>query len=775
MPRLRTELLVAPLVLLASPAAAQSGEHRWSGLVSDIFVLGNEAWSAEDGGRIRHRNPSDGKWSFQSTSTDVKDTLHRIHFLSNGLNGWAVGQGGWVLKTTNGGATWTTDPTQRIANPFPANGQPYEELYDIHFLNANEGWLVGLHSFLMTSNGGTSWSTVFVYDGGQPLSLTNGSIRLFSLDIVQRPDGSRLGLAVCEPGFVLRSIEPALSAWDLVWDINDLCPVDPDDCGLPGSTLVGCECDICSPPEHGPWFEPWDVEISRHATDKLAVLVGGFGAQCGLAFASVNDGVDWSKEFHECTCQFPGICQNCSVNPLYNDDPNNPNDLTRHKKFKTLYGVGIRDDDNTAHAVGYNGQVVVRNPATGVWGDRSVFSPQIPTTPGSMIFPLYGADAAPGTGGSSFALLSGTGGHLRHSTDGGNTWTNAQGPAGEIIGDPYRLGDVSALTNTLGRQVGQFFRIAMSDDGAFHSTDQQPFPAPMAGNLQAITFASDGQHGVAVGDPFTPAGGRSQPKIRYTLDAGAFPWLEDVTIVPDPVVGMDGKGLREVEWSGSSSFWAVGAQGLIVGSSNDGQTWTQYVPANETDFHLFELEGVSYLDITTGVFVGRRPDSLGVVRGAAYQRKDTGSGVTWTQLGLPSNVVGLWDVDIASGVAWAVGVKSAGSGPEGVVLTATWSAGNFGAFSEPLPSPPVFPECKTGAGLEGFPVLNEVEIAPSGAVWVGGACGRVGVRSTSGTWTEVKSQTDAHVVGFSFVPGGTAGFVAGYRSSDTQQCIVRVQ
>ncbi len=228
MPRLRTALLVAPLVLLVSPAAAQSGEHRWSGLVSDIFVLGNEAWSAEDGGRIRHRNPTTGVWSFQTTPAAVKDTLHRVHFL-NANEGWAVGQGGWVLKTTDGGVNWTAPYTQ-FANPFPENGAPFEELYDIHFLNSNEGWLVGLHTFLRTTDGGQNWIPVVL-----DVNLLDASVQIYSLDIVQRPDGSRLGLAVCQPGFVLRSTDSELKTWTLEWDIQDLCPVDPDDCGLPGS------------------------------------------------------------------------------------------------------------------------------------------------------------------------------------------------------------------------------------------------------------------------------------------------------------------------------------------------------------------------------------------------------------------------------------------------------------------------------------------------------------------------------------------------------------
>ncbi len=785
---LRIVLLVAPpLVLLASPAAAQSGEHRWSGLVADPFVLetaqGTKAWSAEDGGRIRFRNPTTGVWSFQDTPDEVKDTLHRVHFLSSGaqagLTGWAVGQSGWVLKTTNGGTSWTT--VEQIPNPDPFGVSPHEELWDIHFLDEQEGWLVGLHSLWYSDDGGDNWATVAVKDGigsDDPLSM-GWPVELYSLDIVVRGDGTRVGLIVGQPGIVLRNRNQSLQIWEVVWEITNLCPNPPPPCGSAGSVLSGCECDFCVLPHT--WFEAWDVEISRHATDKLALFVGGIGAQCGMVFASTNDGTSWAKEYHECTCPPPGpLCVNCAGLPLYNDDPSNPNDLTRHKHFKTLYGVGIYDGDNSAFAVGYNGQVVVRNPATGVWQDRSAFSPHIPTTAGSVIFPLYGADAGPGTGATSLGVLGGTGGHLRESINGGHAWTNAQGPNGPIVGGPHRINDVFFKDDSIGWQVGQFFRIAKTINGGIHWNKQDPDATAGAGSFQAITFASDlFQVGVAVGDPFTPAGSSTtQPKIRYTADAGATAWFENVTILANPSF-MDRKGLREVEWSGGTSFWSVGQGGLILYSLNDGQTWRQYLPVGETDFHLFELEGVSYLDGTTGIFVGRRPtpSPSGPVRGAAYQRQDIGGSVTWTQLPLPGNLTieGLWDVDIASsGVAWAVGVKLVAGVREGVVLSSPYSGGTFQAFTEVV-NPAGFPRCTAGRGLEEVPVLNEVAVVSTGAVWVGGACGRMWLRSTTGTWTEVQSQTDAHVVGLSDVPSSSACYVAGFRSSNTQQCVVRVQ
>ncbi len=178
-------MLVQPLIPV-SPAAAQNSEHRYAGLVFDPFVRKTssgefEAWTAEEGGRIRYRSPSTGLWSFQTTPDEVKDTLHRIHFLPAGPDGqigWAVGNNGWVLKTTNGGGTWSV--IARIAElGFSPSG--WEELYDVHFLNPLEGWLIGKHTFKYSTDGGLNWWPLIPYGGGLPWlnGHTNEALREF--------------------------------------------------------------------------------------------------------------------------------------------------------------------------------------------------------------------------------------------------------------------------------------------------------------------------------------------------------------------------------------------------------------------------------------------------------------------------------------------------------------------------------------------------------------------------------------------------------------------
>lgn len=77
--------------------------------------------------------------------------LHCVYF-SDAINGWVVGDGGSILRTTNGGAVWAPQSSGTLVN-----------LYSVHFTDANNGWAVGGSQFipgiiLHSSNGGAVWN-----------------------------------------------------------------------------------------------------------------------------------------------------------------------------------------------------------------------------------------------------------------------------------------------------------------------------------------------------------------------------------------------------------------------------------------------------------------------------------------------------------------------------------------------------------------------------------------------------------------------------------------
>jgi photosystem II stability/assembly factor-like uncharacterized protein len=86
-----------------------------------------------------------GTWSAQSSSTT--NELIGVSFV-DASHGWAVGEGGTIVATSNGGASWGAQ-TSGTTNP----------LYGVSFVDASHGWAVGFPgTILATSNGGASWS-----------------------------------------------------------------------------------------------------------------------------------------------------------------------------------------------------------------------------------------------------------------------------------------------------------------------------------------------------------------------------------------------------------------------------------------------------------------------------------------------------------------------------------------------------------------------------------------------------------------------------------------
>jgi photosystem II stability/assembly factor-like uncharacterized protein len=91
----------------------------------------------------------EGKSFRQAKAVPVRSTLTAVSFADE-KNGWAVGQWGAIVATTDGGETWQL---QRIDTSVD---QP---LFSVYFKDREHGWAVGLWSLVLTtSDGGKSWN-----------------------------------------------------------------------------------------------------------------------------------------------------------------------------------------------------------------------------------------------------------------------------------------------------------------------------------------------------------------------------------------------------------------------------------------------------------------------------------------------------------------------------------------------------------------------------------------------------------------------------------------
>jgi photosystem II stability/assembly factor-like uncharacterized protein len=88
---------------------------------------------------------TDGAWMAQSSGTTA--TLHDVHFV-DANRGFVVGDAGTLRRTTDGGQTWTAVAVQTSAS-----------IRDIDFLDATHGWAVASDgAVLRTHDGGETWS-----------------------------------------------------------------------------------------------------------------------------------------------------------------------------------------------------------------------------------------------------------------------------------------------------------------------------------------------------------------------------------------------------------------------------------------------------------------------------------------------------------------------------------------------------------------------------------------------------------------------------------------
>jgi len=140
------------LVLVAS---AQTGWFRQTSSTSfqlnDVYFLadGNTGWAVGEGGTIMKSTNAGYAWTREVSNTS--SSLNGVWFTST-TEGWAVGASGTVLHTTDAGTTWTRISPNPAASSFN----------DVVFTDHNHGWAVGTGGAIVrTTDAGVTWTRVF--------------------------------------------------------------------------------------------------------------------------------------------------------------------------------------------------------------------------------------------------------------------------------------------------------------------------------------------------------------------------------------------------------------------------------------------------------------------------------------------------------------------------------------------------------------------------------------------------------------------------------------
>lgn len=258
----------------------------------------------------------DGGQTF-TPSSPATTTLNGVYFLDE-LEGWAVGNSGIAIHTIDGGDHWTQTTPGSLA------------LNSVYFADANHGWIVGdSGKILRTTNGGTSWTTstptsaalysVFAYDNqlawavgkGVVLRTTNGGTNWTSgAPTTQTLRGvffvnDLLGYAVGTNGAVLKSTNGGYS-----WTAKTATPSDLYSVFFVNATTgwaVGEAGAILSTTDGG---ANWDTQRAGSVILRSVYFVddqnGWAVGQSGTVVETSDGGVEWNIS-HPATVSLNGV------------------------------------------------------------------------------------------------------------------------------------------------------------------------------------------------------------------------------------------------------------------------------------------------------------------------------------------------------------------------------------------------------------------------------------------------------------------------------------
>ena len=123
-----------------------------------IFAVGNQMWITGQEGLVLHSSDAGKTWQKQNSGTKLY--LFSI-FFTNENHGFAVGDRSTITETNDGGKTWTA---RKVEGEDKENGDMALAMqdpifYDVRFTSEQTGWITGEFGHLLKStDGGKTWT-----------------------------------------------------------------------------------------------------------------------------------------------------------------------------------------------------------------------------------------------------------------------------------------------------------------------------------------------------------------------------------------------------------------------------------------------------------------------------------------------------------------------------------------------------------------------------------------------------------------------------------------
>ncbi len=248
-----------------------------TGSLNGVFFAtdGRQGWAVGDAGTIVRSTNAGAAWAIQTSST-VED-LQDVWFTTT-LTGFAVGTGGTIMRTRNAGSSWA-----RLNNTGTADA-----LYGVCFADTSHGWAAGANgTILRTANGGATWS-----------KLNPTGVQLNSVSFSDTTNGWAVG----ETGVIVGThdggrswyiVQPAVTAQPLraVWRLSNTRAIAGGVAGanpFTTSTVDSLQWSL------GTLGGANQVEGLHMVSDQTGYAVGTNGS--GLILKTLDGGLNWSPQ-----------------------------------------------------------------------------------------------------------------------------------------------------------------------------------------------------------------------------------------------------------------------------------------------------------------------------------------------------------------------------------------------------------------------------------------------------------------------------------------------
>ncbi|MGB7923464.1 MAG: Ig-like domain-containing protein [Pyrinomonadaceae bacterium] len=515
------------------------------GILEDVeMVSATEGWAVGEGGTILHTPDGGRTWTSQMSGTTAP--LHGVSFF-DALHGVAVGNE--VLYTIDGGQTW--QPGTRFGN--------LGTLYGVDFVDLNTAYASGGGTIMKTTDGGRTWSPQNV----PVLSFRN----LVSVDFVDQ----NTGWAVGANGSIIATTDGGAN-WTLqASNTNNFFGGVSFVSATEGWTVAG---NVVLHTTNGgqTWTQQSVPQNTWVASVHFVDALNGWAAGTQENIIRTSDGGQtWVTQRGGTSTPFiypfNGISMGDALHGIAVGNAGTivstiDGGLTWRPVQGNYTSVSNRIfalDSAHAWSANSNAEILSTTDGGSTWNRASLFTP----TANSDVTDIDFTNNLNGWA----TVKEGPPGFVYKSTDGGLTWQNAGAPQTGALHGVEATGNQTVVAVGWDGSTGRILR--STDNGATWSNQSPPDGAAV---FYAVNFI-DATTGWVVGNGGT---------IMKSTDGGAT-WARQTS-------GLTQGNLLSVSFVDGNNGWAAGGNRLLH-TTDGGQTWN--AQSAGLDASIYAVHGVS--------------------------------------------------------------------------------------------------------------------------------------------------------------------------------------